>query len=86
MNIHEMTIEQLRDVKILTVAQGRQFADDILDLQIGIHRQMVELDDKDEWQKLCNRHYDLRKLRREILLSIGNMVIRKKKLSKRLSC
>lgn len=83
MNIHEMTIEQLRDVKILTVAQGRQFADDILEVQIAIHRQMIGLDDKQQWQELCDRHYELRKVRKHILHSIGRMVIVQKNLSKR---
>ena len=83
MNIHEMTIEQLLEIKISTIAQGRQFADDILEEQIVIHRKMLGLEDKDQWQELCNRHYELRKIRHQALHEIGAMVIKIKKLKKR---
>lgn len=83
MNIHEMTIEQLLEIKISTIAQGSQFADDILEEQIVIHRKMLGLEDKDQWQEYCNRHYELRKIRYRALHEIGAMVIKIKKLKKR---
>lgn len=83
MNVHYMTIEQLLNVEIKSVEQGKQLAEDILQEQLAIHREMVGLYDNDRWQCLSDRHYDLRKIRRAILHITGKMAIDKKRASQR---
>jgi hypothetical protein len=43
MNVQTMTIEQLLNVEVTSVAQGKQLAEDILQEQLTIHRQMIGL-------------------------------------------
>lgn len=83
MNIHEMTIEQLQSIKISSVEQGRKLADEILKAQLDIHHLMVDEHDNAKWRELCDRHYDLRKVRHRILIEAGNLVALKKNLKRR---
>lgn len=83
MNIHEMTIEQLLNIEITSVAQGKQLAEDILQEQKAIHRQMIGLYDNAKWQELSDRHYDLRKIRHAALHLTGKMAIERKRVAKR---
>ncbi|HEY4964495.1 MAG TPA: hypothetical protein VIH90_07430 [Candidatus Saccharimonadales bacterium] len=83
MNVHEMTIEQLLNVEVASVEFGRQLAEEILQEQLTIHRQMIGLYDNAKWQKLSDRHYDLRKIRRAVLHLTGKMAIEQKRTVKR---
>jgi len=83
MNIHDMTIEQLMEIEIISVEQGKQLAEDILQEQLAIHREMIGLYDNAKWQALSDRHYDLRKIRIAVLTLTGKMAIERKRASKR---
>lgn len=83
MNIHEMTIEQLLNIEVVSVEFGRQFAEDIRQEQLAIHREMIGLYDNKKWQVLSDRHYDLRKIRIAVLTLTGKMAIKLKQTSKR---
>lgn len=83
MNIHDMTIEQLLNVEIMSVEQGKQLAEDILQEQLDIHRAMVGLYNNEKWQELSDRHYDLRKIRHAVLHITGKMAIERKRMTKR---
>jgi hypothetical protein len=83
MNVQTMTIEQLLNVEVTSVAQGKQLAEDILQEQLTIHRQMIGLYDNAKWQVLSDRHYDLRKIRHAVLLLTGKMAIEQKRATKR---
>lgn len=83
MNIHDMTIEQLLNVEVASVTQGRQLAEDILQEQKAIHRQMIGLYDNAKWQALSDRHYDLRKIRHAVLHLTGKMAIEQKRTTGR---
>jgi len=83
MNIHELTIEQLLNIEIISVEQGKELAEAILQEQISLHRQMVGLYDNEKWQALSDRHYDLRKIRHAILHLTGQMAIEQKRAGKR---
>lgn len=83
MNIQDMTIEQLLNVEVTSVMQGRQLAEDILQEQLSVHRQMIGLYDNAKWQKLSDRHYDLRKIRHAVLHLTGKIAIRNKRTTKR---
>lgn len=83
MNVHDMTIEQLLDMEITSVEQGKALAQAILEEQLELHRQMVGLYDNKKWQVLSDRHYDLRKIRHAILHLTGKMAIEQKRTGKR---
>ncbi len=83
MNIHEFTIEQLLNIEIKSVEQGKALAEAILQEQLTIHRQMVGLYDNEKWQTLSDRHYDLRKIRHAILHLTGQMAIEQKRAAQR---
>jgi DnaJ-domain-containing protein 1 len=83
MNIRDMTTEQLLNVEVMSVEQGKQLAKDILQEQLAIHREMVGLYDNEKWQKLSDRHYDLRKIRHAVLNLTGKMAIEQKRAGKR---
>lgn len=83
MNIHEMTIEQLQSIKISSVEQGRTIADEILKAQLDIHHLMVDEYESVKWRELCDRHYDLRKVRHRILIEAGYLVALQKNLKRR---
>ncbi len=83
MNVQNMTIEQLLNVEVVSVAQGKQLAEDILQEQLSIHRQMVGLYDNEKWQELSDRHYDLRKIRHAVLHLTGKMAIERKRAAQR---
>jgi hypothetical protein len=83
MNIHEMTIEQLLSVEVTSVEFGKQLAESILQEQLSIHREMVGLYDNEKWQKLSDRHYDLRKIRIAVLTLTGKMAIARKRAAQR---
>jgi len=83
MNIHDMTIEQLLNVEVTSVEQGKQLAEDILQEQLAIHREMVGQYDNVKWQKLSDRHYDLRKIRIAVLTLTGKMAIARKRATQR---
>ncbi len=83
MNVQNMTVEQLLDIEVTSVAQGKQLAEDILQEQLSIHRQMIGLYDNEKWQKLSDRHYDLRKIRHAVLHLTGKMAMFQKQASKR---
>ena len=83
MNIQDMTIEQLLNIEIKSVEQGKRLAELILQEQLSIHRQMVGLYDNEKWQVLSDRHYDLRKIRHAILHLTGQMAIEQKRAAQR---
>ena len=83
MNIQDMTIEQLLNIEIKSVQQGKDLAQSILDEQLAIHRQMIGLYDNAKWQVLSDRHYDLRKIRHAVLHLTGKMAIEQKRAAKR---
>lgn len=83
MNVHNMTIEQLLNVEVTSVEQGKQLAEDILQEQLAIHREMVGLYDNERWQALSDRHYDLRKIRHAVLHLTGKMAIERKRAAQR---
>lgn len=83
MDISEMTIEQLLEIEITSVQQGKDLANAILEEQHVIHRQTVGLYDNEKWQALSDRHYDLRKIRHAILHLAGQMVIKQKRAAQR---
>lgn len=83
MNVNDMTIEQLSNIEVTSVEQGKQLATDILEEQLSIHRQMVGLYDNAKWQELSDRHYDLRKIRRAVLHLTGKMAIGQKRTGQR---
>lgn len=78
-----MTIEQLLDIEVTSVAQGKQLAEDILQEQLSVHRQMIGLYDNEKWQELSDRHYDLRKIRHAVLYLTGKMAMAQKQASRR---
>ena len=78
-----MTIEQLLNVEVTSVEQGRQLAADILAEQLELHRQMIGLYENEKWQELSDRHYDLRKIRHAVLHLTGKMAIEQKRATKR---
>ena len=78
-----MTIEQLLNIEIMSVQQGKDLAQAILDEQHLIHRQMVGLYDNEKWQTLSDRHYALRKIRHAILHLTGQMAIEQKRAAQR---
>lgn len=83
MNIHEMTTEQILDIEVTSVEFGKQLAEEILREQLAIHREMVGLYDNEKWQKLSDRHYDLRKIRIAVLTLTGKMAIARKRAAQR---
>lgn len=83
MNIQEFTIEQLLNIEIKSVEQGKELAEAILKEQLSLHRQMVGLYDNEKWKILSDRHYDLRKIRHAILHLTGQMAIERKRTAKR---
>ena len=83
MDIHEYTVEQLLNIEITSVQQGKNLAQSILDEQHSIHRQMIDLYDNEKWQELSDRHYDLRKIRHTVLHLTGKMAIEQKRAAKR---
>jgi len=83
MNVHNMTIEQLLNIEITSVEQGKALAQAILEEQHLIHRQMVGLYDNEKWKELSDRHYDLRKIRQATLHLTGLMAIEQKRAGKR---
>lgn len=83
MNVHDMTIEQLMDVEITSAEQGRQLANDILQEQLAINREMVGLYDNTKWQALSGGHYELRKCRIAILMLTGKTAIEQKRITQR---
>lgn len=83
MNVQNMTIEQLLNLEVTSVAQGKQLAEDILQEQLSIHQQMIGLYDNKKWQELSDRHYELRKIRHAILHLTGNMATEQKRAGKR---
>lgn len=83
MSIKELTIEQLLNIEITSVEQGKRLASEILDEQHAIHREMVGLYDNEKWQALSDRHYDLRKIRHAILHLTGQMAIEQKRIKER---
>lgn len=83
MNVHNMTIEQLLNVEITSVQQGKDLAQAILYEQHAIHRQMIGLYDNEKWKELSDRHYDLRKIRQATLHLTGLMAIEQKRTAQR---
>jgi len=83
MDIHEYTIEQLLNIEITSVRQGKDLAESILNEQLAIHREMIGLYDNAKWQVLSDRHYDLRKIRHAVLHLTGKMAIEQKQAAKR---
>ena len=78
-----MTIQELLNIEVKSVEQGKKLASEILDEQHAIHREMVGLYDNEKWQALSDRHYDLRKIRHAILHLTGQMAIEQKRASQR---
>jgi hypothetical protein len=83
MNIQNMTIEQLLNIEITSVQQGKDLAQAILDEQHVIHHQMIGLYDNEKWKELSDRHYDLRKIRQATLHLTGLMAIEQKRAAQR---
>ena len=83
MNIKDMTIEQLLNIEIRSVEEGKRLAADILVEQHELHRQMIGLYDNTKWQELSDRHYDLRKIRHAVLQLTGKMAIEQKRARQR---
>lgn len=83
MNLQNMTIEELLDIEITSVQQGKDLAQAILEEQHELHRQMIGLYDNAKWQELSDRHYDLRKIRHAALHLTGKMAIEQKRAAKR---
>ena len=83
MNVHDMTIEQLLNVEVTSVQQGKDLAESILNEQLAIHREMIGLYDNAKWQELSDRHFDLRKIRHAVLHLTGKMAIEQKRAFKR---
>lgn len=83
MDISEMTIEELLNIEITSVEQGKRLASDILIEQHSLHRQMIGLYDNEKWQALSDRHYDLRKIRHAILHLTGLVAIEQKRAAQR---
>lgn len=83
MKVHNMSIEQLLNIEITSVEQGKALAQAILEEQHSLHRQMVGLYDNEKWQALSDRHYDLRKIRHAILHLTGRMAIEQKRAAQR---
>lgn len=83
MDTHAYTIEQLLNIEIMSVQQGKDLAQSILDEQHSIHRQMIGLYDNKKWQELSDRHYDLRKIRHAVLHLTGKMAIEQKRTAQR---
>jgi hypothetical protein len=83
MNVHNMTINELLDIEITSVQQGKDMAQAILDEQHELHRQMIGLYDNAKWKELSDRHYDLRKIRHAVLHITGKMAMEQKRTAKR---
>lgn len=83
MNAHTMTIQEILNIEITSVQQGKDLAQAILDEQHSLHRQMVGLYDNKKWQELSDRHYDLRKIRHAALHLTGKMAIEQKRAAQR---
>jgi len=83
MNVHNMTIEQLLNIEITSVQQGKELAASILAEQLAIHNQMIGLYDNEKWKELSDRHYDLRKIRIAVLTLTGKMAIDQKRATQR---
>ena len=71
-----MTIDQLRNIEVRTVEQGKDLVAAILDEQLELHKQMQNLYDNEKWQKLSDRHFYLRKVRHNILNKTGLLAIK----------
>ena len=78
-----MSIQELLNIEITSVQQGKDLAQAILDEQHTIHREMVGLYENKKWQELSDRHYDLRKIRIAILTLAGKMALEQKRMAKR---
>jgi hypothetical protein len=83
MSIKDMSVEELKSVKITSVSFGKDFAEAILLEQKAIHLQMVDLYDNSKWKVLSDRHYDLRKIRQATLHLTGLMAIEQKRQHRR---
>jgi hypothetical protein len=83
MNIHDMSTEQLLNVEITSVEFGRQLAEEIRLEQVALHREMIGLEDNVKWQELCDRRYDLRKVRFAVLHLTGELAIQQHRVHKR---
>lgn len=68
-----MTIEELRSIQIVSITQGKEVVNEILAEQINIHGQMMDEADRARWQMLCDRHFDLRKVRQSILGTVNSI-------------
>lgn len=74
-----MTLEQLRNIKITSVGQGKALAALILAEQLSLLRQMQGLTDNVKWQELSDRHFYLRKIRHNVLHETGLLAIKLKR-------
>jgi len=83
MDISDMTIEQLLNIEVTSVQQGKQLAAEILSEQHRVHREMIGLYDNEKWKELSDRHYDLRKIRQATLHLTGLMAIEQKRTAQR---
>lgn len=83
MNTENMSIEELLNIEITSVEYGKMMAENILQEQLNIHRQMIGLYDNEKWHALSNRNYDLRKIRHAILHLTGQMAIEQKRAAQR---
>jgi len=83
--LENLTLEELQKVKISSVIQGRSLAAVILLKQKEVHKQMVGLYDNKKWQELSDLHYDLRKLRINVLHETGllAMALKQKNTNKK---
>lgn len=78
-----MSIQEILNIEITSVQQGKDLAQAILDEQHAIHREMVGLYDNEKWQELSDRHYDLRKIRHAVLHLTGKMAVERKRAAQR---
>ena len=78
-----MSTEQLLNVEITSVEFGRQLAEDIRLELVELHREMIGLEDNAKWQELCDRRFDLRKVRQAVQHLTGQLYLYQKQANKR---
>jgi len=78
-----MTTEQLYDIEITSIEFGKQLAEDIRLELVELHKEMIGLYDNVKWQELCDRRYDLRKVRQAVQHLTGQLYLYQKQANKR---
>jgi hypothetical protein len=79
MKIQSMSYQQLEEVQITTVQQGKDFIDQLLQEEARLFYQLSGLHDNKLCDEISSRRYDLRKVRLTTQYLIGRIYLKNKK-------